>query len=297
MTQEETAEIEQQSNDNDRRLAKRGYIIIGGFIALFVILAIVMNINDTPRDPAAEASKKPPAKRAIEHYRAEEYAEAIQAYDEAIRKASTDEDKSDLYIWRGHAKFKLEHYEAAVFDFGEVIHLQSELLSSTTSGWESANAHYWTGRANTEMEEYSVAIADFTTAIKEHPDADMYLWRGHAKLKEVRSSSYTGLKEAGYALAMVDLTEAIRREPDRAWAYQLRGVSKAWLGQREAAIYDFSEAIQLNGDYAWAYYTRGENNKKLGRSDDAKKDFDKAMELAEEKGNTDLQNNIRRARQ
>ena len=286
MTHEETEEKEQQSKDNGRLRARRGYLIVGGIISIIIIWVIIGRTNDTPKNPASEVTKEPPKKRAMQHYRAGEYAEAIKAYDEAIRKPPTDEDPTDLYLQRGRAKFELKHYEAAVYDFREMIHLQSDL----------ATAYYWLGWVDMKMEEYSDAITNFTTAIETDPDPYEYLARGQAKYYNAPTYHDEESRNKEYNAAVDDFTEAIRREPGETLAYLYRGVCKEKLGESEAAIYDYSEAIQLSGDYARAYFNRGLSYMNIGRKDDANKDYDKAMELAEQEGDTDLQNSIRRAR-
>lgn len=100
-----------------------------------------------------------------------------------------------------------------------------------------------------------------------------------------------------YEEAIVDFNESIRLKPSDAEVYNIRGFTKIKLGQIESALIDFDQAISLDPTLAEAYHTRGEAQTLLGRTEEAKADFQKALELAEEKNNQELANEIKHSLQ
>lgn len=88
--------------------------------------------------------------------------------------------------------------------------------------------------------------------------------------------------ERGFAADKLDdrvqyFSEAIRLSPRYAFAYYMRGVSQASLGDHAAAIGDFDEAIRLDPKMARAFRNRGIAHSSLGDPLAAMNDFDDAI--------------------
>jgi tetratricopeptide (TPR) repeat protein len=73
--------------------------------------------------------------------------------------------------------------------------------------------------------------------------------------------------------------QALALEPRNAWAYQLRGVARYNLGQKQEAIADYDEAIRLDPKSAPAYNNRGVARKSVGQYNEALADYNAAIRL------------------
>ena len=86
------------------------------------------------------------------------------------------------------------------------------------------------------LREYGQAIADFRKATDLSPN-DALAWLGMSEAARL-SGKLTD--------AIEYVSKAIAKQPDFAEAYLARGLARAALGEREAALADFDHALKLN---------------------------------------------------
>ena len=79
--------------------------------------------------------------------------------------------------------------------------------------------------------------------------------------------------------AIADFDRALEINPNNVAAYNNRGAEKAALGDRQAAIADFDKALEINPNNAAVYYNRGLSKAALGDRQAAIADFDRALEI------------------
>jgi serine/threonine protein kinase len=134
------------------------------------------------------------------HYNEKRYAEAIEAYSEAIRLRP---DYMDLFHNRGTARKGLEDYPGAIADYTEALRLEP-----TASG-----ARLYRGRCRAALQDYSGALEDFDELIRSDPLPEAFYSRGVVRL---RLRDFEG--------ALADLERALDREPEASWAPHARRV-------------------------------------------------------------------------
>ena len=118
-------------------------------------------------------------------------------------------------------------------------------------------------------------------------------WRSKANVDENKEKLYGDFARPYFA-SMFDSGMFLHSEPKDDAAYNNRGTEKAYLGHYDAAISDFDKAIRLNPDNIEAYFNRGLSKKKLGNGTAAKQDFQKALSLAQEAGDAELIDHIKK---
>ena len=94
-------------------------------------------------------------------------------------------------------------------------------------------------------------------------------------IREGMSRAALGDHEA----AIQNFDEVIQLNVEPAFMYRQRGASYHALGDYKAAVKDFDEAIRLNAEDANAYYNRSASHKALGNHEAAERDLTVAAEL------------------
>ncbi|WP_434685455.1 protein kinase domain-containing protein [Pseudanabaena minima] len=92
--------------------------------------------------------------------------------------------------------------------------------------------------------------------------------------------------------AIADFSKAIRFKPDFAIAFSNRGIAKYELGDKQGAMSDFTEAICLKPDFANAFYGRGIVKYELGDKQSAINDFKQFVCLRPELSNDKFKQEI-----
>ena len=193
----------------------------------------------------------------------EEYDEAINNYDKAIRRDS----KNIFYHNRGSTKVRSDDYKGAIEDFNEAIELDPKYVY----------AYHNRGVAKGGLGDHKGAISDYSHAIElDEEFFYAYYNRGNAKYA---LEDYEG--------AVSDYIRAIELNEEFFYAYYNRGIAKDNLGDYEGAILDFGRTIELNSKYAHAYYGRGLVKGRLGNYKEATSDFEQVIELDKEFPTTD----------
>jgi tetratricopeptide (TPR) repeat protein len=79
--------------------------------------------------------------------------------------------------------------------------------------------------------------------------------------------------------ALEDYETAIELDPKRWRAIHNRGVSRALLGEFDAALADFDQALELKPDYANAWFNRAEVHRETGKPREALNDYEQLLVL------------------
>jgi tetratricopeptide (TPR) repeat protein len=195
------------------------------------------------------------------HYRADQYEEALAAFNRAIE---LDPEDTWAIAQRGDTHLVLERYEEALDDFSRAIERAIEL--DLDYGWAIAGLR---GDTYRRLKRYDEALADFNRAIDLKPD--------EAESIANRGEIYRHMER--YEEALDDFDRAIELDPNYAWAIASRGETYREMERYEEALADLNRAIELKPDYAWAITSRGETYRRLKRYDEALADFHRIIEL------------------
>lgn len=188
----------------------------------------------------AGCSRSSPAesfKRGTDYLKKGDYAHAIEAYSECIRR---DPHSAIGFHGRGFAYYSSHDPDRAIQDFNEAIRLEPKY----------GDAFRERARAYEDKFDYEHAIQDYAQAIRIRPAEYIMLYD--------RAYDYQRVGE--YALAVTDLDELVRRFPLSADAHRDRGVAYLLWGHLDEAQRDISRAVELNPrgyyDVIWLYIAR-----------------------------------------
>ena len=183
-------------------------------------------------------------------------------------------------------------YAAAIGNYDKIISLSSN--KNITAYNERGEAKSLLGKSKTEQgriaearDLYQAAIADYTEIINlKLQKAKTYKSRGWTKylLGQLEAEQENEVEaQRLYQEAVADIDEGLRLKPKGnkflSAFYHNLAVTKAALGDHEAAITDFNDAIQLHPKKALYYYGRGLSKETLGQHEAAEADFAKAKEI------------------
>lgn len=185
----------------------------------------------------------------------EQYAEAILTLNQLLRADTTIEE---AWFLRGVAKYNLNDFQGARFDFGKAI----------TNNPVFSQAYLYRAIVLSRLSRYSQAISDFDMAIDLRPSFSLaYFNRGIAFVLSNDPQR-----------AINDFSQTIKLEPKNIDAWINRGTAKIMNGDSLGALTDYRQAIQLNPFYSESYSKRGRLYYELGDMHLALTDFDKAIE-------------------
>ena len=207
--------------------------------------------------------------RGIARFKLEQYDDAIDDYDMAIRLKP---DYAEAYYKRGGTKHYLGQHATAILDYDAAIRIQSDFSIAYKSR----------GDAKAALEQYAAAIVDYDNAIRLKPDY-------HNSAYAERANAKYNLGQ--YTAAIVDYDNAIQSISDyfdsdkvivsihKVDTYVSRGNAKCRLGQHAAAIVDYDNAIRVDPDTVLAHNNQGEAKYNLGQYTAAIADYDKVIQL------------------
>jgi tetratricopeptide (TPR) repeat protein/S1-C subfamily serine protease len=206
-------------------------------------------------------------------WRAEEFTEAVKAFDLAISlsdKESSRDILAQIYYAKGLA---LSHFSQSLFltNFQKAAEKREEALTAfqqatkTDSGF--SNAWRWQGAILRFLKRYPEALIAYEQAITgDKTDFVPYVGRGNM-LSELKR----------YPEALVSYERAINLKPTHPWAYSGRGDLYENKGEKELALKDYNQAIKLNPQDASVYVDRGILYKNKREKELALKDFKTAI--------------------
>jgi len=128
-------------------------------IAFLFVVALSVTFGQTTADEWI--------KKADEFFEKKDYANAVTAYSEAIKRDNTN---LNSYFGRGLSYHNLKNYDAAIADYNKVISGKPEF----------ANSYYVLGDIYYNKKDYDAAINYYSTAIKYAPNFSFaYINRGY----------------------------------------------------------------------------------------------------------------------
>jgi tetratricopeptide (TPR) repeat protein len=164
------------------------------------------------------------------NFNTQNYANAIEYYDEAIK---LDSDFVDAYFYRGYSKRQINDLKGAIADYDKAIELKPDFVDVFT----------FRAQVKSDLKDSIGAFSDYHKAIKLYdqviklkPDsANAFTDRGFVKWK---SNDWKG--------AIQDFDFAIKLDPKNAQNYRLRGQIKLSKPQlKKEACSDFLKAKEL----------------------------------------------------
>ncbi len=223
-------------------------------------IAPTMQVNlqgqNQPQPVLSQKTKKEWFREGLAFHKANQFREAIAAYDHAI---TLDSQYAVAYGNRGNVYQSLKEYRKAIADYDRAIDLNPQY----------ALAYYNRGCTYADVKEYRKAIVDYDRAIDLNPQ--------YALAYGNRGCTYADVKE--YQKAIHDYDRMIALNPKDALAYYNRGNAYQSLKEYRKAIADYDRAIDLNPQDADAYYNRGNTYFNLEEYRRAIQDYDRALAI------------------
>ncbi|WP_327254850.1 tetratricopeptide repeat protein [Streptomyces sp. NBC_01244] len=229
--------------------------------------------------------------RGRDHHSAEDYAQAIADYTDAL---ALNPQAERAYSGRALAYTLTSSNEAAIADYTRAMELDPDQISSLirrgflyrlSGRYEEALADLdratqigpddhqaLTGRAAIyySMARYEEALAGFTRALAIQSNNKAWVLTSRAETFRAMSRD---------AEAFEDYRRAIELSPDYAWAFISRAFTLRGLGRNEDALADFMRAVEVSPDDATAVAGRADTHRATGRYEDALVDYTRAIEL------------------
>ncbi|MBU1626139.1 tetratricopeptide repeat protein [bacterium] len=226
----------------------------------------------------------------------------------AIVEEPTDYES---YMEEGRALYKEELYDEAIVEFTSAIELSPE----------KADAYIERGRSYKRANEYSAALSDFNKAIALEPDnveaykrrrnfytrLAFYCYVGSGEMKEFfdpMEETFDKIKEIfrdkiepmpyddykTYCnLVIKDCNKLLELKPDSKSSLIARGTAYFYLEDYEKALEDFNKVLAIDPNNSTSLYFKVKSCEKLRLKDEEIKTWKKIIEIAEEKGEKDLE--------
>lgn len=186
----------------------------------------------------------------------ERFFESISNFNTAIRY---DSDNFEAYFLRGVAKFNLNDYQGALYDFSKTLEIHPLYV----------RAWHYRGITHDRMSNYFDARADFKRALEIDPySADLHI-----------ASGATSMHLNAFEAAVKSYDMALLINPKLSNAYLNRGIAKRFLERPEEALEDLDKAVYHDYFSTEAWLRRGMVKLELEKFDAAMKDFNQALEL------------------
>jgi eukaryotic-like serine/threonine-protein kinase len=188
----------------------------------------------------------------------EDFAGAARAFIGCILKRP---DHAHAYRCRGLSYDKLGQYDRAVADYSRAIDLDPKFADALYNRGVDYCAR---------LGQPADAVADFSRAIDLDPKlTDAWNSRGAVYCDHLGQ----------YDKAVADFSRAIDLDPKSANAWHNRGVAYDGLGRYDQSVADYSRAIDLDPKLANAWNGRGVAYSNLSQYDQAVADYSRAIDL------------------
>ncbi|MBI1746563.1 MAG: tetratricopeptide repeat protein [Acidobacteria bacterium] len=195
---------------------------------------------------------------AIAYWESNQASRVAGVLTEGERLAKSNDERYELFHWRGSANYRQKQYAAAIKDLTEALRLRQGDVSDYS---QLGLAHYYANH-------YDDAITTLTKALS--------MKAGDTSLQEALTRSYqkrgaAHLKDKHYARAVEDLSKAISYNSKDGSTYYNLGLSQLFLNQYDQAESSFTRAAELLSGNADPY-------QQLGYVYEKRKQYDKALD-------------------
>ena len=219
---------------------------------------LIQDITVTPSQNLAVIAGKSPAEWLKEgdtlRYH-EQYQEALEAYEQAIR---LDPQFADAYHNKGITLNNLQRYQEALEAYDQAIRLNPQYAPV-----------YHKSNTLRDPQRCEEALVAYEQAIRLNPKfAAAYYNKG---------ITLSNLQRYEEALEAYD--QAIRLNPQYALAYNNKGITLANMQRYQEALEAYDQAIRLNPQYALAYNGKGYTLHDLQRYEEALEAYEQAIRL------------------
>jgi tetratricopeptide (TPR) repeat protein len=196
---------------------------------------------------------------AVQQLQKELFLPALGTLNDAIKQ---EPNASDLYFFRGYAKFGLDDFLGAEKDYSRSLELfpyQPDVLMNRAI-------------VRSQMDKFQEAFRDFELAL-ELDSADANIFSNRARVNLIAKNLDECIIDCYHAMALGDSSELI---------YLLKGSAEMGLGNHYTAITSFQKAVARNPENPMALIQYGAAYMELKQYDSANYYFNKAIELTSE---------------
>ena len=167
--------------------------------------------------------------RGLAKFGLKDYIGSITDFNKAIE--INPNDKKD-YCYRGMAKTELQDYRGAILDLTKAIDMDSNYFL----------AYHFRGLSKSSLADYRGAIADFNKVVSGNSSYVPHSYSSMASAK-FKLEDFKGTIDAA------DM--AIRLDSTLAGPYQIRGLTKLLMEQKDSGCLDLSKAGELGSPEAY----------------------------------------------
>jgi tetratricopeptide (TPR) repeat protein len=190
--------------------------------------------------------------------RLERFEEALEAHEQAIKV-----DSKSVWAWYGKANVlrSLNRYEPAFTCYSQVTKLEPD---NTWAWYDKGDVLY-------KLQRYDEALAAFVRAAELNPN--------NAHIQHYKGNSLRSLSRYEEALACYDRT--LELDHTYMWAWHDKGIIFYNLGQYEEALSSLEHALALKHDNMWSWYEKGKVLYQLQRYRPAIEAYEKVIDFFE----------------
>jgi tetratricopeptide (TPR) repeat protein len=131
----------------------------------------------TPNEKAAY--QRVAYEQGLESYNTDDYANAIQLFDESLKNPTDKNVEADCYFWKGETEYANGNYASAISDYNQFLDLHSENGSEANA----ADANYGIGYCYFQQKKYDEAAGYFSQALPDLSTKGAVALRGDALLR------------------------------------------------------------------------------------------------------------------
>ena len=196
---------------------------------------------------------------AVQQLQKELYLPALGTLNDAIKQ---EPNASDLYFFRGYAKFGLDDFLGAEKDYSRSLELfpyQPDVLMNRAI-------------VRSQMDKLEEAFHDFDLAL-ELDSSDANIYANRARVHLIAKNLDDCINDCYHAIDLGDSSELV---------YLLKGSAEMGLGNHYTAISSFQKALKIDPTNPMALIQYGAAFMELKRYDSANHYFNEALELSTE---------------
>jgi serine/threonine protein kinase/lipoprotein NlpI len=232
-------------------------------------------------------------KKGSKFYQQQQYADALEAYEQALRLYSDQQTAFIAHTGKCIVLYRIKRHE-------EALNACEQALQLKPDDWTT---HYNKGLILDDLQRYQEALDAYTFAAQLNPNAiDAYNNQGvvlrklgqhqdalaaYERAIQAQPNDATAHYNKGQVLyhlkryeeALTAYTQAIRLNPDDATAYNHQGVILYTLKRYEEALVSYEQALRLRPNYLAAYNNMGNVLNYLKRYQEALNAYEQAIQI------------------